>query len=101
MHFLIKSFLSKKSCGGYPQTQSSEKTTKSTSFFFDFVIASIILGIASTTIIAKVGFLLGGLVFTAVNVQILLAASKLIYLFIEIEEDLSEIDTLLRKEEKN
>ena len=63
------------------------------------VIASIIIGIASATVIAKVGFLLGGLVLTAITVLILLAASKLIYLFIEIEEDLSEIKDIVKKKE--
>ena len=63
------------------------------------VIVSIIIGIASAILIAKVGFLLAGLVLTAIIVLILLAASKLIYLLIEIEEDLSEIkDTLKNKE---
>jgi hypothetical protein len=61
------------------------------------VIASIIIGIASATVIAKVGFLLGGLVLTAITVLILLAASKLIYLFIEIEEDLSEIKDIVKE----
>ena len=63
------------------------------------VIVSIMIGIASATLIAKVGFLLGGLVLTAITVLILLAASKLIYLLIEIEEDLSEIKDVVRKKE--
>ena len=64
------------------------------------VIVSIIIGIASATLIAKVGFLLGGLVLTAISMLILLAASKLIYLLIDIEDDLSEIATFLKKEEQ-
>ena len=63
------------------------------------VIVSIMIGIASATLIAKVGFLLGGLVLTAITVLILLAASKLIYLLIEIEEDLSDIKDNVKKKE--
>ena len=63
------------------------------------VIASVIIGIALATLIAKVGFLLGGLVLTAISMLILLAASKLIYLLIEIEEDLSDIKDNVKKKE--
>ncbi len=63
------------------------------------VIISIIIGIGSAVLIAKVGFTLGGLVLTAISMLILLAASKLIYLFIEIEEDLSEIKDIVKKKE--
>ena len=64
------------------------------------VLVSIIIGIAASTIITKVGFLLGGFALTAVYVLLLLAASKLIYLFIDIEQDLSEIAALMRRESK-
>ncbi len=63
------------------------------------IIISIIIGIGSAVLIAKVGFTLGGLVLTAISMLILLAASKLIYLFIEIEEDLSEIKDIVKKKE--
>jgi len=63
------------------------------------VIASIVIGIASPALIAKVGSLLGGLVFTAITFLILLASSKLIYLLIEIEEDLSEIKDSVKEKE--
>ena len=55
------------------------------------VVVSIIIGIGSATIIAKVAFILGGFVLTAISALALLAASRLIYLFIDIEEDLSQI----------
>ncbi len=55
------------------------------------VISSFIIGLGSATVIAKVSFLLGGFVVTAVTGLMLLVTSKLIYLFIDIEEDLSQI----------
>ena len=63
------------------------------------IIVSIIIGIGSATLIAKVGFTLGGLVLTAISMLIMLAASKLIYMFIEIEEDLSEIKDIVKEKE--
>ncbi len=64
------------------------------------VIASIIIGIAAATILAKIGFLLGGLLLTGIYVLILLMASRLLCLFIDIEENLSKIAALMRKELK-
>ena len=61
------------------------------------VIASIIIAIGAATIIYKLGFLLGGFVITAICALMLLAASRFIYLFIDIEEDLSEAVRLLGK----
>jgi len=55
------------------------------------IIASFIIGIGSATVLAKVSFLLGGFVVTAIMGLMLLITSKLIYLLIEIEEDLSKI----------
>ena len=55
------------------------------------VIVSLIIGIGAATVVAKVSFLLGGFVLTAILGLMLLVTSKLIYLLIEIEEDLSEI----------
>ena len=55
------------------------------------VISSIILGIRATALIPAITFLLGGFVLTAVYALILLAISKLIYLFIDMEQDLTEI----------
>jgi len=55
------------------------------------IIASFIIGIGSATVLAKVSFLLGGFVVTAIMGLMLLVTSKLIYLLIEIEEDLSRI----------
>jgi hypothetical protein len=61
------------------------------------VIISIIIGIAAATVATKIGILLGGLVLTAVNTLILLAVSKLIYLFIGIDEALERIAALKDK----
>ena len=55
------------------------------------VIVSLIIGIGAASVVAKVSFLLGGFVLTAILGLMLLVTSKLIYLLIEIEEDLSEI----------
>ena len=55
------------------------------------VIVSLIIGIGAVSVIAKVSFLLGGFVLTAILGLMLLVTSKLIYLLIEIEEDLSKI----------
>ncbi len=65
------------------------------------VAASVMVGIGAATAVAKIAFLLGGLVFTAIGALILLVASRLIYLFIDIEEDLREIARLLKKESKD
>lgn len=55
------------------------------------VVVSFIIGLGSATIIAKVSFLLGGFVMTAITGLMLIIISKLIYLLIKIEEDLSKI----------
>ncbi len=65
------------------------------------VLSSIFLGIAASALIPKIYILLGGLVITAIYVLILLATSRFIYLFIDMEEDLSEIVRLLKKESKD
>ncbi len=65
------------------------------------IIVSIIIGIGAATLVARVGFLLGGFVLTAVYALVLLTASRLIYLFIDIDENLREIATLTRKEQKS
>ena len=58
---------------------------------------TIIIGIAATTVIARVAFVLGGLVMTAFIAASLLAASRLIYLLIDIEEDLREIVSIVKE----
>ena len=65
------------------------------------VLMSIRLGIIATTIIAAVTFLLGGFVLTAIGALILMTISKFIYLFIDMEEELSEIASLLKTESKD
>jgi hypothetical protein len=61
------------------------------------VIVSIVVGVGAATVLAKVSFLLGGFVLTAICALMLVVASRLIYLFIDIEEDLSEVVRLLGK----
>jgi hypothetical protein len=63
------------------------------------IIISIIIGVAAATVATKIGILLGGLVLTAVNTLMLLTASKLVYLFIGIEESLERIAALKEKEQ--
>ena len=65
------------------------------------VLMSIRLGVIATTLTAAVTFLLGGFVLTAIGALILMATSKFIYLFIDIEEELSEIARLVKKEPKD
>jgi hypothetical protein len=64
------------------------------------IIISIIIGVAAATVATKIGILLGGLVLTAVNSLMLLAASRLVYLFIGIDESLKQIAALKEKEQK-
>ncbi len=61
------------------------------------VAASIMVGIGAATAVAKIAFLLGGLVLTAIGALVLLVASRLIYLFIDIEEDLREIADIVKE----
>ena len=55
------------------------------------VISSILLGIRAATLLASITFLLGGFLFTAIFVLILLATSKFIYLFLDMQECLSKM----------
>ncbi len=63
------------------------------------IIISIIIGVAAATVATKIGILLGGFVLTAANALMLLAASKLVYLFIGIDESLEKIAALKEKEQ--
>jgi hypothetical protein len=54
-------------------------------------VLSILVGIGAATVLATIGFVLGGFIITAFSVIMMLAVSKLIYLFIDIEEDLAKI----------
>jgi hypothetical protein len=65
------------------------------------VFGSIRLGIIATTFPSAVIFLLGGFFLTAVGASILMAISKSIYLFIDIEEELSEIAKHVKSEPKD
>ncbi len=64
------------------------------------VFSSIYLGIIATTPPTSIGFLLGGLIVTAIFSLMLLATSKFIHLFVDIQKDLSEIASSLKKESK-
>ena len=65
------------------------------------VFGSIRLGIIATTLPSAVILLLGGFFLTAVGASILMATSKFIYLFIDIEEELSEIAKLVKSERED
>ena len=55
----------------------------------------------ASALMPAITILVGGLVATAIYALLLLAASKFIYLFIDVEEDLSRIAALLGKEPKD
>jgi hypothetical protein len=63
------------------------------------VFSSIRIGIIATTPLASVSFLLGGLLITAIFALMLLAASKFIHLFVDMQKDLSEIADSIKKKE--
>jgi hypothetical protein len=54
-------------------------------------VVSVFVGIGAATVIAKIGFVLGGFIISAISVIMMLSVSRLILLFINIEEDLSRI----------
>lgn len=58
---------------------------------------TVIIGMAAATVIARVAFVLGGLVMTAFIAASLLAASRLIYLLIDIEDDLRGIMSIIKE----
>ena len=60
------------------------------------IVFTIIIGIAAATVIARVAFVLGGLVLTAVSAAGLLAASKMIYLLTDMGDDLKEMKAILK-----
>ena len=64
------------------------------------VVISIIIGIGAATTIAKVGFLLGGFLITALIGLSLMSKSKRILLSINTEEDLRRIADSLDKIKK-
>ena len=65
------------------------------------VLSSIRLGIIATTLPASISFLLGGLLVTAICTVMLLATSKFIHLFVDIQKDLSEIAGTINREPKD
>jgi len=65
------------------------------------VLSSIRLGIIATTLPASISFLLGGLLITAICTLMLLAISRFIHLFVDIQKDLSEIAGAIKKETKD
>jgi len=65
------------------------------------VISSIRLGIAATTPLASISFLLGSLLATAIVTLMLLATSKFIYLFLDIQRDLSKIAEVIKEKAKD
>jgi len=65
------------------------------------VLSSVRLGIIATTLPTSISFLLGGFLVTAIFTLMLLATSKLIYLFVAIEKDLSEIVGAIMREPKD
>jgi len=65
------------------------------------VLSSIRLGIIATTLPTSISFLLGGLLLTAIFTLMLLATSKFIHLFVDIQKNLSEIAGAIKREPKD
>ncbi len=65
------------------------------------VLSSIRLGIVATTPLASISFLLGGLLVTAICALMLLAISRFIHLFVDMQKDLSEIAGSIKREPKD
>ncbi|HUV55695.1 MAG TPA: hypothetical protein VMV84_00540 [Dehalococcoidales bacterium] len=65
------------------------------------IISSILLGIRAATMQASITLLLGGFVLTAICALMLLATSKLIHLFLDMKDDLSEIARLTKAKPKS
>ncbi len=65
------------------------------------VLSSIRLGVIATTLPTSISFLLGGLLVTAIGTLMLLATSKFIHLFVDIQKDLSEIAGAIKREPKD
>ena len=61
------------------------------------VISSIIIATRAISPLVSIAFLLAGFIVTAIGSLMLLAISKLVHLFIDMEEDLSEIGRLMKK----
>ena len=61
-------------------------------------LSSIRLGIIASTPVASISFLLGGFLVTAIFTLMLLATSKFIHLFVDIQKDLNEIARVVKKE---
>ena len=64
------------------------------------VLSSIRLGIIATTPVASISFLFGGLLVTAIATLMLLAISRFIHLFVDMQKDVSELAELVKKETK-
>jgi hypothetical protein len=54
-------------------------------------VVAVLVGIGAATVLAKIGFVLGGFIIAAFSVIMMLAVAKLIYLFVDIEDDLAKI----------
>ena len=65
------------------------------------VLSSILLGIRAATILASVTFLLSGFLVTAIATLMLLATSRFIHLFVDMQQDLSDIAEFIKKEPKD
>ena len=54
-------------------------------------VVSILVGIGAATVVATIGFVLGGFIISAFSVIMMLAISRMIKLLIDIEDDLARI----------
>jgi hypothetical protein len=61
------------------------------------IVATVIIGMAAATVVARMAVVLGGLILTAMSAVSLLACSRLIYLLITMGDDLGEIKQSLKE----
>ncbi len=63
------------------------------------IAVSVLIGIGAATLAARIGFVVAGFLATAVYALLLVAASRLIYLLIDINDSLSQLVLLEKKKE--
>ena len=65
------------------------------------VLSSIRLGIVATTLPTSISFLLGGFLVTAISALMLLATSKFIHLFLDMQKSLNDIAEAIKEKPKD
>ena len=55
------------------------------------VVVSVIVGLGAVSIAAKIGFVVGGFILSAISAIMLLTVSRLITLFISVDDHLAQL----------